>query len=106
MGHHGQHRPDALRKALCMTSVAHEAWFRDPALTRILALLNEDGGQARVVGGAVRNTLMGLPVGDIDIATTLIPEQVIERAKTAGIKPVPTGIDHGTVTLVLEGRGY
>ncbi|MEH6691414.1 MAG: CCA tRNA nucleotidyltransferase [Pseudorhizobium pelagicum] len=89
-----------------MTSVAHEAWFQDPALTRILALLNGEGGEARVVGGAVRNTLMGLPVGDIDIATTLVPEQVIERAKAAGIKAVPTGIDHGTVTLVLEGRGY
>jgi poly(A) polymerase len=89
-----------------MTSVAHETWFQDPALTRLLALLNSEGGEGRVVGGAVRNTLMGLPVGDIDIATTLVPEQVIERAKAAGIKAVPTGIAHGTVTLVLEGRGY
>ncbi|MFN7101432.1 MAG: CCA tRNA nucleotidyltransferase [Pseudorhizobium sp.] len=89
-----------------MTSVAHEAWFQEPALTRILALLNGERGEARVVGGAVRNTLMGLPVGDIDIATTLVPEQVIERAKAAGMKAVPTGIAHGTVTLVLEGRGY
>jgi poly(A) polymerase len=59
-----------------------------------------------VVGGAIRNALMGLPVGDIDIATTLVPQEVLERAESAGIKSVPTGIEHGTVTLVLEGQGY
>lgn len=89
-----------------MTSVGREAWFTEPALTRILAVLNADGGEGRVVGGAIRNTLMGLAVGDIDIATTLLPQDVIERAKEAGIKAVPTGIEHGTVTLVVEGRGY
>ncbi|MCF6367415.1 CCA tRNA nucleotidyltransferase [Rhizobium halophilum] len=89
-----------------MTSVAQEAWFTEPALTRILSVLNSDSGEARVVGGAIRNTLMGLPVGDIDIATTLLPQDVMERAKEKGIKAVPTGIDHGTVTLVVEGRGY
>ena len=85
-----------------MTSVANEAWFQDPALQRVLKLLNADGGEARVAGGAVRNALMGLPVADIDIATTLLPEQVVERATEAGIKAVPTGIDHGTVTLVAN----
>ena len=89
-----------------MTSVAGEAWFRDPGLRRIMDLLNAAGGEARVAGGAVRNALMGLPVGDIDIATTLRPEEVVERAKAAGIKAVPTGIDHGTVTLVLDGQGF
>ncbi|HEV7433975.1 MAG TPA: CCA tRNA nucleotidyltransferase [Pseudorhizobium sp.] len=89
-----------------MTSVVQEAWFTEPALTRILSVLNSDSGEARVVGGAIRNTLMGLPVGDIDIATTLLPQDVVERAKDAGIKAVPTGIEHGTVTLVLDGRGY
>ena len=89
-----------------MSSVAQEPWFKDGAVTRILALLNADGGEGRVVGGAVRNALMGLPVGDIDIATTLVPEQVVERAKAARIKAVPTGIDHGTVTLVADGRGF
>lgn len=71
-----------------------------------MALLNRDHGEARIVGGAVRNALMDMPVSDIDIATTLLPEEVIERAGTAGIKAVPTGIDHGTVTLVLAGRPY
>jgi poly(A) polymerase len=89
-----------------MTNLHSETWFQDPALTRLLTLLNADGAETRVVGGAVRNSLMGLPVGDIDIATTLLPDAVIERAKAAGIKAVPTGILHGTVTLVVNGRGY
>lgn len=89
-----------------MTSVADEAWFRDPALQRILTLLNTDGGEARVAGGAVRNALMGLPVADVDVATTLRPEKVVERAVTAGIRAVPTGIEHGTVTLVIDGHGF
>ncbi len=89
-----------------MTSVADQAWFSDPALGRVFALLNADGGEGRVVGGAVRNSLMGLAVADIDIATTLLPEAVIERAAKAGIKAVPTGIAHGTVTLVIDGRPF
>ncbi|PCK88540.1 CCA tRNA nucleotidyltransferase [Rhizobium sophoriradicis] len=93
-----------------MTGLADQAWFRDPALGRILALLNDDAGadngEARVVGGAVRNSLMGLPVSDIDIATTLTPEIVIERAMAAGIKAVPTGLQHGTVTLVIDGKPF
>lgn len=87
-------------------SVAEEAWFNDPALTRIFALLNADGGEVRVVGGAVRNALMGLPVSDTDLATTWPPEQVIARAEAASIRAVPTGVDHGTVTLVIDGRGF
>jgi poly(A) polymerase len=89
-----------------MTSVAAESWFSAPALTRIFDLLNADGGEVRVVGGAVRNSLMGLAVADIDMATTLLPEEVVARAKLAGIKAVPTGIEHGTVTLVIEGKPY
>lgn len=89
-----------------MTSVAGETWFQDTALQRVMALLNSDGGEARIAGGAVRNALMGLAVADVDIATTLRPELVVERAKAAGIKAVPTGIEHGTVTLVVDGRGF
>lgn len=89
-----------------MTSVAAETWFSAPALTRVFNLLNADGGEVRVVGGAVRNSLMGLPVADIDLATTLPPDEVVARAKKAGIKAVPTGIDHGTVTLVIEGAPF
>lgn len=89
-----------------MTSVADQAWFQDPSLGRVFALLNADGGEVRVVGGAVRNSLMGLAVADVDLATTLLPEAVIERAAASGIKAVPTGIDHGTVTLVIGGRPF
>lgn len=89
-----------------MTSVASEAWFHEPALQRVLALLNSDGGEARIAGGAVRNALMGLPISDADIATTLLPQAVMERAAKAGIKAVPTGVDHGTVTLVVDGRPF
>lgn len=89
-----------------MTNLSNESWFTDPALQRLYALLNADGGEVRVAGGAVRNSLMGLPVADIDLATTLAPETVMERAKAAGIKAVPTGIDHGTVTLVIDGTPF
>jgi poly(A) polymerase len=68
----------------------------------VLALLNADGEEARVVGGAVRNALLHRPIGDIDLATTALPEEVVRRAKAAGIKSVPTGIEHGTVTIVVD----
>jgi len=87
-------------------SVAEESWFKNPALGRIFALLNEGGQEVRVVGGAVRNALMGLPVSDTDMATSWEPEQVVARAEAAGIRAVPTGIDHGTVTLVIDGHGF
>ena len=77
-------------------------WLRSGPAARVLALLNGDGEEARVVGGAVRNALLNIPLGDIDIATTALPDEVVRRAKAAGIKCVPTGIDHGTVTLVVE----
>ena len=72
----------------------------------MLALLNGNGEEARVVGGAVRNALLKIPIGDIDIATTALPDEVIRRAKAAGIKSVPTGIDHGTVTLVVDAHPF
>ncbi|WP_112815374.1 CCA tRNA nucleotidyltransferase [Ensifer sp.] len=89
-----------------MTSVAGESWFSAPSLRRVFDVLNADGGEVRVVGGAVRNSLMGVPAGDVDMATTWRPDEVSERAKGAGIKVVPTGIDHGTVTLVIDGTPY
>ena len=89
-----------------MTDLAAESWFREAALQRVLSLLNREGGEGRVVGGAVRNSLMGLPVSDIDIATTLSPEAVMARAAADGIKAVPTGLAHGTVTLVIDGKPF
>jgi poly(A) polymerase len=81
-------------------------WLKSGPTARVLALLNGGGEEARVIGGAVRNALLKIPIGDIDIATTSLPDEVIRRAKAAGIKSVPTGIDHGTVTLVVEGQPF
>src|SRR5260221_3764784 len=81
-------------------------WLKSGAAARVLALLNGDGEEARVVGGAVRNALLKIPTGDIDIATTALPDEVVRRAKIAGIKCVPTGIDHGTVTLVVDAQPF
>jgi poly(A) polymerase len=78
-------------------------WLREPPLSDLLATLDRDGEEARVVGGAVRNALLGLPHGDIDVATTAEPREVVRRAQAAGFKPVPTGIDHGTITVVVGG---
>src|SRR6476646_12248911 len=81
-------------------------WLTSGPAARVLALLGGNGEEARVVGGAVRNALLQIPTGDIDIATTAVPTEVIRRAKGAGIKSVPTGIDHGTVTLVVHGQPF
>ena len=78
-------------------------WLTHGAVTRLLDILSRDGEEARVAGGAVRNALMNLPPGDIDVATTAVPEEVIRRVAAEGFKAVPTGIDHGTVTVVAAG---
>ncbi|SFU84389.1 tRNA nucleotidyltransferase/poly(A) polymerase [Methylobacterium sp. 174MFSha1.1] len=77
-----------------------------PRLARVLAALDAPGEETRLVGGAVRDALLGRPVADIDLATTLLPEAVVARAGAAGLKPVPTGIAHGTVTVVAEGEPF
>ncbi len=77
-------------------------WLERDATRRVLALLNCDGHEARTVGGAVRNALMGMPVSDVDIATTATPDEVMRRAHAAGVKAVDTGSEHGTVTLVPD----
>lgn len=82
------------------------SWLTSGPVAKVLALLNKEQEEARVVGGAVRNALLALPVGEIDIATTAIPDEVIRRAKSAQIKCVPTGVEHGTVTLVIDGAPF
>jgi poly(A) polymerase len=81
-------------------------WLSERPLAPLLALLNRDHQEARVVGGAVRNALLGIPHGDVDIATTALPAEVMRRAAAAGFKPVPTGVAHGTVTVVIDGRPF
>lgn len=78
----------------------------DPALIRVLDALEAEGDRAFLVGGAVRNALLGQPVDDIDIATDATPDRVTALAAAAGLRAVPTGIDHGTVTVVADGTGF
>ena len=82
--------------------------MRAPQTLAVMAALEAAGGEgcARFVGGCVRNALTGHPVDDIDIATTLTPDAVIAALKAAGLKAVPTGIDHGTVTAVSGGKPF
>ena len=85
-----------------------QPWMTDPATVQVMAALESAGGEdgARFVGGCVRNTLMKRPVGDIDIATTLTPDAVTAALKAAGLKAVPTGAAHGTITAVSRGRPF
>ncbi|SEO09648.1 poly(A) polymerase [Salinihabitans flavidus] len=78
-------------------------WFTAPDTRAVCDMLTGAGHQALFVGGCVRNALLGVPVADVDIATDARPERVIELARAAGLDPVPTGIEHGTITVVAGG---
>ncbi len=77
--------------------------LEDPDLRRVLAALDLNGEETRIVGGALRNALLQRPVEEVDLATTLLPEAIAARAAAAGLRAIPTGIEHGTVT-VLAGK--
>ena len=79
-------------------------WRRRRGMAKLLDALGAGEGLTRYVGGAVRDQLLKLPVSDIDLATRLRPDEVIERLEAAEIKAVPTGIDHGTITAVSDGQ--
>ncbi|TIO07000.1 CCA tRNA nucleotidyltransferase [Mesorhizobium sp.] len=81
-------------------------WLGEQHLQRLLAALADGGEEARVAGGAVRNALIGQPVADVDIATTCLPDETIRRTEAAGFKAVPTGIEHGTITIVAGGKPF
>jgi poly(A) polymerase len=80
------------------------SWQQRPGLAELLSVLGADRGETRYVGGCVRDTLLDLPVHDVDLATRLQPEEVLARLRRAKIKAVPTGLAHGTVTAVVEGK--
>jgi len=86
--------------------LADAAWLTQDEVAGLLALLNSGGEEARVVGGAVRNELLHLPVAEIDVATTAEPNEVIRRVEAAGWKAVPTGVEHGTITVVINSRPF
>jgi poly(A) polymerase len=81
-------------------------WRHVDGLRQVVAALQDEHGGPRYVGGAVRDTLLGLDVADVDIATALLPKMVIDRLEAARIKAIPTGLDHGTVTAAVDGRNY
>lgn len=88
-----------------MTQVTGD-WLTAPGTQAVMGMLEDAGYQAHAVGGCVRNALLGAPVADVDISTDARPETVIALARAAGLKPVPTGIDHGTVTVVAKGEPF
>ena len=83
-------------------------WMSDPATAAVMAALEAAGGAgcARFVGGCVRNAVMGIAIDDVDIATTLTPEQVTAALEAAGLRAVATGVEHGTVTAISQGKPY
>ena len=81
-------------------------WIENTATQAVCAALTSAGWQALFVGGCVRNAALGLAVNDIDIATDAVPETVTILAENAGFKVVPTGIDHGTVTVIAGGMPH
>lgn len=109
MGCDGCNDSFARRKVIPVTTlnIAKKAlWLHDEGLQKLLHCLSENGEEARVVGGAVRNQLLGYPVNDIDIATTCVPDEIIKRASENGFKAVPTGYEHGTITVVVKDHSY
>jgi poly(A) polymerase len=81
-------------------------WIAAKEVQTVLSLLTDAGYTGLLVGGCVRNALIGQPIADIDIATDALPEKIVALAQAAGIKAIPTGIDHGTVTLVTNARPF
>ncbi|MCB1378915.1 MAG: CCA tRNA nucleotidyltransferase [Alphaproteobacteria bacterium] len=89
-----------------LPSLAGARWLRAPSLRRLFRVIEQAGGEARVAGGAIRNALLGIPVADVDLATTLAPETVMDVCAAAGMSVHPTGIDHGTITVVADHHPY
>lgn len=88
-----------------VTKITEQKWIKSPATEAVMNALTADGAVARFVGGCVRNALLNLAVSDVDIATDSLPEETVKLLEKAGIRAVPTGIKHGTVTAVI-GKKY
>lgn len=94
-----------MKRGRAKLRIGKREWLKDPALQKVLSVLNMRG-TTRIAGGAVRNALLGRAVADVDLATTLKPEEVMRAGEEAGLKVHPTGIDHGTVTVVAESKAF
>lgn len=89
-----------------MTSVQHTEWFQAGATQTIVDMFKGNGADAFFVGGCVRNSLMNVEVSDIDMSTPLLPDEVMVLAKSVGLKVIPTGLDHGTITVIAKGQPF
>jgi poly(A) polymerase len=89
-----------------MTAIVHQDWFRDASARSVMEALSAAGGMPRFVGGCVRNALLNVPVDDVDIATTLEPGDAKAALEAKGLKAIPTGIEHGTLTAVVDGKPF
>ncbi len=96
-------------------AICNADWLRAPATQQVFAALNQDGHSARTVGGCVRNSLFAQiadgssgveAITDIDFATTATPDETLKLAAAAGLRTVPTGLQHGTVTVIAGGEGF
>jgi poly(A) polymerase len=90
----------AAKRSSAPPSLKDAEWLKRPETGRVFAALSAPGVETRAVGGAVRDALLGRPVTEVDLATTAPPDRVIALASEAGLKAVPTGIAHGTVTVI------
>lgn len=88
------------------TNIAPQHWSNISGLDRIIEALYSDANPIRIVGGAVRDTLIGIDVHDIDLATPLLPDIVMQKLSTADIKVIPTGLQHGTITAISNGNSF
>src|SRR6266849_6927164 len=86
--------------------IAPQPWMVEPSTSTVLAALSAGGAEVRFVGGSVRDALLGSPIGDIDIATPAPPERIIELLQKRGIRVLPTGLAHGTVTAIVPPRHF
>ena len=91
-----------------VSTLPPQDWMKAAETKAVMGALEAAGGEgaALFVGGCVRNALLGETVGDIDIATKLVPEEVVQRLEAAGIKNIPTGIEHGTITAIANGKSF
>ncbi len=95
-----------MTETLDLDRLRHASWLKTPTVRRVFAALAGTGAVSRAVGGAVRNTLLGEPIDDIDIATAATPDQVLLAAERAGLRVIATGLQHGTVTLIADGTPF
>ena len=84
----------------------NDKWLKDPDTVLVMQALQKKGNKALFVGGCVRNSLLKMPVTDIDIATDAKPHEIVSLAIDSGLKSIPTGIEHGTITIVSNNKTY